>query len=136
MIDILLISYRIFSIPMIVLHEISHIIAMLLTGIGFEKFVVEGKWFEIDENENPTVIVYSKTVKTRRVQFFVSYSQIIMFAIFVGLAFVSNFFLILSIYSIISIKATLPSKTDIDNYKNFYFNLYGDVFSENDLESI
>jgi len=121
---------------MIVLHEISHIIAMLLTGIGFEKFVVEGKWFEIDENENPTVIVYSKTVKTRRVQFFVSYSQIIMFAIFVGLAFVSNFFLILSIYSIISIKATLPSKTDIDNYKNFYFNLYGDVFSENDLESI
>jgi len=121
---------------MVVLHELSHVVVMLLAGLGFDSFKIEGKWFEVDKEDRPSVVVYSKTVKTKRIQFFVSYSPIILFVIFLGLSFISNFFLGLTIYALISFKATLPSETDVDNHKNFITKLYGDVYGSEDCECI
>lgn len=95
---------NVYSLPALIMHELSHIIVALLLG---------GKLKEINIKSACSVELRISNLKSLTKVRLVSISPLLIPLIFIAISFFNNYFIIALIYSISTYKATLPSKTDI-----------------------
>ena len=98
----------------LLLHELSHALVgtLLLNKVDY-------MYVKTRKDELCGVVVFERKFKTLFGVIMVNLSPLFLMLFFVGMCFVSKFFLIIVIYQLSVFRLSLPSKGDILNIKNF-----------------
>jgi hypothetical protein len=114
--NILLSILNIYSYLSIVLHELAHIIALLVTGSGLEKVEIKKS-----KNCDFSVTLTNKNFMSKRKVFLVAFAPFLVPVIFAVLSFFSWISLIIFVYLLTNFRLgrTLPSKTDFEAYRKY-----------------
>jgi hypothetical protein len=111
--------WNLYGILSLVIHELSHIVVMLIVGCGVKKITIKK-----NKNLNFSCLIESKKRISKLKVFFVSFSPILFLLIISILSIFLNFFLILLMYELTNLTKgrTLPSDQDIFEYQLFDIN--------------
>jgi hypothetical protein len=113
---------NLFSFPVLVLHELLHIIIALIVFVKIKDFHITS--FKM-KNFHATVELESFENKYKN--FFIALAPFLALISMIILSFINSYFLIGLVYLLLNLKMTLPSKLDIQNillfkYKNEFDN--------------
>jgi len=113
--DILLSILNIYSVVSLFIHEASHIFMIYLLGGKVSKISIKKR-----EHCSFSVLIDSEKDASIFKTFLISFSPIFALILVGVLSIFSNFFLILFIYLLTTLRKgyTLPSSVDIDSFKN------------------
>ena len=139
--------YNIFTLPSLFLHELSHLIIMVLTLNIHQLYKIDIK---ITKNFATVGVILRRYEMTPffLTEFLIASSPILLFILFVILSFYYPIFIYIVIYQILAFKTTLPSSNDVSmmeyrrfksfkkNGLDYFVRSYIEEFGENDEESI
>jgi hypothetical protein len=114
---ILRFAFELYSLPSLIIHELSHVIFIYLTGSKITNFKIDISRFPHEYYIYIECTKSSSKFKT----FLRTYSPLVFLALIGLSAFFSTFGLILFVYMLTTLRKgfSLPSDTDIRTFKDF-----------------
>lgn len=103
---------RIYTVPSLLLHELSHILVAYIVGGKLKKINIKN-----DKDRGCSVRLDVTNLKSMSYVRFVAMSPILVPLSFIALTFMNSNFIYALVYSITTFKTTLPSPTDFNTSK-------------------